>query len=194
MDLPQSLMALSQHCHVKKNETLFRSGEPADAVFRVLSGEVHMVRHAPDGTTVVIHCARTGDFFAEASLFSSRYHCDAVSVRTSHCLRLPAIALRRTFETDAALAQAWMATLSGSLRRQRSALERMALKGTRARVVHYLVDRGDNGQLMLDQTFLEWARELGVSHEALYRTLAAMERDGSLERNGVWLKLGESPS
>lgn len=182
-------MQSSRLVRSEKNELVFKADSPAAAVFRVQEGEVHLVRHAPDGGAVVIHRARPGDFFAEASLFSRRYHCDAVSVQPSTCLRLPADALRQALQQDPALALEWIAALSGNLRRQRSALECMALKGTRARIVHYLVDRGDQGRLTLDQPLIEWSRELEVSHEALYRTLAAMEKEGSLARDGVTLQL-----
>jgi CRP-like cAMP-binding protein len=189
MNFPESLMQSSQLLHLERNQTVFRNGKVADAVFRVQAGEVHLLRYAPDGAAVVIHRARPGDFFAEASLFGKRYHCDAVCIKPSICLRLPANALRQALQEDPVLAMEWIATLSGNLRRQRSALERMALKGTRARIAHYLVDRGENGKITLDQPLIEWARELGVSHEALYRTLAAMEKDQSLLRGGNTLQL-----
>jgi hypothetical protein len=41
----------------------------------------------------------------------------------------------------------------------------------------------------LDQPILRWAVELGASHEALYRTLAEMEREGVLQRQGQTLTL-----
>lgn len=192
MIFPDHLMQSSRLVRTDRNQLVFKTGSPATAVFRVLEGEVHLVRHAPDGAAVVIHRAHAGDFFAEASLFSRRYHCDALSVRPSTCLRLPADALRQALQEDSSLALEWIAALSGNLRRQRSSLERMALKGTRARIVHYLVDRGDKGKLTLDQPLIEWARELGVSHEALYRTLAAMEREGGLTRDGATLQLQKS--
>lgn len=132
MHFPEHLLHASRTVRTDKNEIVFKAGSPAAAVFRVQEGEVHLVRHAPDGGAIVIHRARAGDFFAEAGLFSKRYHCDALSVRPSICLRLPADALRQALQQDPALALEWIAALSGNLRRQRSALERMALKGTRA--------------------------------------------------------------
>ena len=69
-----------------------------------------------------------------------------------------------------------------NLRRQRAAQERLGLKSLRMRVIHYLVDRGNEGRVELDQPIIRWATELGASHEALYRTLAEMEREGVLQR------------
>lgn len=103
MNFPGHLMQSSRLMHTDKNRLVFKIGSPAVAVFHVQEGEVHLVRHAPDGATVIIHRAGAGDFFAEASLISRRYHCDALSVRPSACLRLPADALRRTLQQDPAL-------------------------------------------------------------------------------------------
>jgi CRP-like cAMP-binding protein len=114
-------------------------------------------------------------------------------VQASRCLRLPADATRQALANDPGFALEWITSLSRNLRRQRAALERLALKGTRARVVHYLVDCGESGCVTLDQPLIRWAEELGVSHEALYRTLAAMEKDGVLARDGNTLRLLAKP-
>lgn len=193
MHIPEPLAHISQALRYEKNQAVFRTGDPAEAVYRVMAGEVHLLRHAPDGAAIVIHRARTGDFFAEASLFSKRYHCDAICVRPSRCLRLPADALRQVMANDPGFAMEWITALSRNLRRQRAAQERLALKGTRARVVHYLVDCGESGCVTLDQPLIRWAEELGVSHEALYRTLATMEKEGVLAREGTTLRLLAKP-
>lgn len=189
MHIPEPLTQISQPLRYEKTQAVFRTGDPAEAVYRVMTGEVHLLRHAPDGAAIVIHRAHAGDFFAEASLFGERYHCDAICVRPSRCLRLPADALRQAMANDPGFAMGWITALSRNLRRQRAAHERLALKGTRARVVHYLVDCGESGCVTLGQPLIRWAEELGVSHEALYRTLAAMEKEGVLVREGTTLRL-----
>jgi CRP/FNR family transcriptional regulator, dissimilatory nitrate respiration regulator len=189
VSIPESLMQASQAIRFDKNQLVFQAGDEADAVYRVMAGEVHLLRHAPDASSIIIHRARVGDFFAEASLFGKRYHCDAVCVQPSRCLRLPADDLRQSLANDSGFAMEWMAALSRNLRRQRADQERMALKSTRARVVHFLVDRGEAGQVTFDQPLIRWAEELGVSHETMYRTLAGMEKDGVLSRDGLTLRL-----
>jgi len=64
-----------------------------DAVYRVLEGEVCLTRFSPEGAEFVLYRARKGEFFAEASLFASHYHCDAICTYPGRCLRLPADAL-----------------------------------------------------------------------------------------------------
>jgi len=149
--------------------------------------------------TLVILVADHGECFGEgglienheASLFGARYHCDAICTRAGRCLQLPANALRHCLTNNPNFAMEWIATLSRSLRRQRAAQERLGLKSLRMRVIHYLVDRGVEGRVELDQPILRWAVELGASHEALYRTLAEMEREGVLQRQGQTLTLSQ---
>ena len=65
----------------------------------------------------------------------------------------------------------------------------MALMGTRARVIHYLVERGEAGPVSFYQPLIRWAEELGVSQEALNRKPAGMEKEGVLARNGLTMRL-----
>ncbi|OGS97926.1 MAG: hypothetical protein A3F73_05380 [Gallionellales bacterium RIFCSPLOWO2_12_FULL_59_22] len=172
-----------------KGQRIFCFGDEVDAVYRVLEGEVCLTRFSPEGAEIVLCRAREGDFFAEASLFSAHYHCAAICTRSGRCLRLHAGTLRHCLASDPGFAMEWVATLSRNLRLQRAAQERLSLKSLRMRVIHYLVDRGKEGRVELDQPIIRWAAELGVSHEALYRTLAKMEKEGVLQRQGQTLTL-----
>ena len=187
--LPEPLRLTSRVIETGKGESIFRAGDAVDAVYRVLEGEVRLTRFSPEGTEFVLYRACKGDIFAEASLFAGHYHCDAICTLPGACLRLPADTLRECLSNDPDFALEWIATLSRNLRRQRAAQERMGLKSLRMRVIHYIVDRGNEGSVMLDQPILRWAAELGASHEALYRTLAEMEKDGVMQRQGQRLIL-----
>jgi CRP-like cAMP-binding protein len=187
--IPHSPIENAQTLSLEKDRLVFRASDSANAIYRIVTGEVHLLRHAPNGAAIVLYRARAGDYFAEASLFSRQYHCDAVCVQPGICLRLPAKALRRKLRDDPVFALEWIAALSRNLLRQRSAQERLALKGARARIEHYLVERGEDGCVTLDQPLNRWAKELGISHEALYRTLSSMEKEGVLARKGGMLRL-----
>jgi len=186
---PEILRLAARSMDMCKGQRIFRLGDEVDAVYRVLEGEVCLTRFSPEGTEIVLYRAREGDFFAEASLFGSHYHCDAICTRTGRCLRLPATVLHDCLSNNPGFAMEWVATLSRNLRLQRAAQERLGLKSLRMRVIHYLVDRGKEGRVELDQPIIRWAIELGASHEALYRTLAEMEKEGVLQRQGQTLIL-----
>ncbi|MDZ7802727.1 hypothetical protein [Thiohalophilus sp.] len=54
---------------------------------------------------------------------------------------------------------------------------------------------GVDGVVILEQSRKAWAAELGLSHEALYRTLRRMQDSGMLWQEGqrLWLITAASP-
>lgn len=179
--------------HYSAGATVFHVGSPTHSVFFVETGAVRLVRYGRAGEEVVLHDASAGEFFAEASLDSARYHCDAVAIAPTDLLQVPAAALRELLDSDQAFAHEWVALLARQLRAVRSRVERLSLKSAAERVRHLLVSegRGPRCEIVLRGTFKDLARQLGLTHEVLYRTLATMEREGVLERNEGVLRLTE---
>jgi CRP-like cAMP-binding protein len=70
------------------------------------------------------------------------------------------------------------------LRRVRLQNERLALRHAEQRVLHYIETEGNGLSVELGQTRKDWAAELGLTHEALYRTLASMKRRRLLQVAG----------
>jgi CRP-like cAMP-binding protein len=188
---PSALLACAVRVSCAAGATVFRTGSPTHSVFFVETGAVRLLRFGRAGEEVVLHDARAGEFFAEASLDSTRYHCDAVASEPSELLQVPAAALRDLLEIDRAFARQWVALLARQLRDVRSRVERLSLKSAAERVRHLLVceGHGTHCELVLEGTLKDVARNLGLTHEALYRTLAAMERDGVIERQDRRLRL-----
>src|SRR5215467_360088 len=81
--LPASLEAGSTIRALAPGELLFRQGDPAAAIYKVESGRLRLIRRTVDDHLVILHTARRGEFFAEASLFADAYHCDAVAAAQS---------------------------------------------------------------------------------------------------------------
>jgi CRP/FNR family transcriptional regulator, dissimilatory nitrate respiration regulator len=191
--VPAALRALCKRVRYAPGQTVFRSGSATHSVYHVESGAVRLLRYGRAGEEVVLHHARAGEFFAEASLDSSRYHCDAVASEPCELLRCPAAALRQLLESDAEFAAQWLALLGRQLRTLRSRVERLSLKSAAERVRHLLVSegRGPRHDFTVQGSLKDLARHLGLSHEALYRTLAALEREGVIEREGPVLRLLE---
>lgn len=191
--LPAALLAASSRLSCPAGTTVFRTGGATHAVFYVKSGAVRLLRFGRQGEEVVLHEARPGEFFAEASLDSGRYHCDAVAAEPSELLKIPAAALRALLDADPEFSRRWIALLSRQLRSARARIERLSLKGARERVLHLLLSegRGPGCELRLAGTLKDLARHLGLTHEVLYRTLAAMEREGEITRgDGILRRRG----
>ncbi len=169
---------------LKAGQTLFRQGDRAQAIYEVEQGRVRLLRHSIDRPAVPLHTARSGELFAEAALFADCYHCDAVAAIASRVRAIPKRALLAAFRRDAAVAERFMAVLAHQIHALRRRLEQRNIRSARERVLHYLIlAAGADGRTVTwDGSLMDLAAELGLSHEALYRTLAALEREGAIAR------------
>lgn len=182
--LPDALRRHSKLRMLAPGDTLFRQGDRATAIFEVEQGRMRLIRHSIDNRPVTLHTARAGELFAEAALFADRYHCDAVAAAESRVLAFPKRELLAAFRSNPALGERFMATLARQVHTLRSRLEGRNIRSARERVLNYLVLAADSGShtLMLDGTLMDLAGEIGLTPEALYRTLAALAKDGLITR------------
>lgn len=187
--VPESLRQRAEPWDLEARKQLFRIGDSVQAVFTVIRGEVRLIRRDRNGTEVVLQRSR-GGFFAEASLHNKAYHCDAVAAERSMLLRFPVHAFRSALEEDAAFRDAWMTHLAREVRKLRAQCERLSLHSAADRVLHYLESEGSDGSVVLTQTRKAWAAELGLSHEALYRTLKKLQGDAIIQVDGNEITLG----
>jgi CRP-like cAMP-binding protein len=185
--LPQSARRAARAMHLPKAARLFNRGDLPAAMYFVVSGEVHLVRQSLAGGQVVLQRAR-GGFLAEASLDQAAYHCDAVAVLPSELVTLPRKAFLEALADDSFRSR-WIAHLARELRRVRAQAERLNLRTAQERIVHHIETEGHDGSILLSQSKKDWAAELGLTHEALYRTLARMERSGEIDVDGPTLSI-----
>lgn len=186
--LPAHLHPLCQTLHLKKGSLLFQTGSPPQWMFYVRSGEVTLERLTQHGDTVVLQRTRDG-FVSEASLQSSKYHCDARAVTHTDLVQIPIEALRTALATDSIFASRWISMLNQEVKRLRLQCERLSLKSVKDRVRHLIHTEGQHGTYEVSAGLKSLAGQLGVTHEALYRTLAQLESSGELQRQGQSLVL-----
>jgi len=169
---------------LKSGEVLFRVGGRTAGLYEVVSGRVRLARVDPAGREIVLYMACAGETVAEASLFSAIYHCDAIATTDALVRLYPRGAVLGAFEHDTKAAQAFMATLARQVMDLRTRLERRNIHSARDRVRHYLMlNVGPDGRTVeIAGTIKDLAAELGLTHEALYRTLSDLAASGEIER------------
>lgn len=168
--------------HADKGDVIFLRGVRPTSMYAVLSGEVRLVRAAADGSEIILQRAR-GGMLAEASLDQRRYHCDAVAAEPAELVSIPRSDFLDALADDAFRSR-WTTQLLRELRRVRAQAERLSLRTARERIVHYIEAEGEDGAILLSQSKKDWAAELGLTHEALYRALSLMETNGLLKIDG----------
>lgn len=184
--LPAAVRALAIDRKLKSGEALFRLGDKTAGLCEIVAGRVRLARVDRAGREIVLHVAGPGETIAEASLFSPTYHCDAIASTNATVRVYPKREVLAAFERDPNAAQAFSATLARQVMSLRTRIEQRNIRSARERVRHYLaLNVGTDGKTVaLRGTQKDIAAELGLTHEALYRTLALLERSGEIRRTG----------
>ena len=189
--LSSSVRAAAIKRRLEPGQALFHSGAKSTGFYEVVSGTVRLVRVDPSGREAVLQVASAGDTMAEASLFSSTYHCDAVATTEAIVRFYPKSPLLAELQRNPKIAKAFAAMLARQVMTLRTRLESRNIRSARDRVRHFLtINAGDDGKtVVLSGTLKALAADLGLTHEALYRTLARMEADGEITRTGTMIKI-----
>ena len=189
--LPADIQGACEAGWVKKNDRVFLAGAMPVWMFYVIAGEVTLERTGMHGESVVLQRTRQG-FISEASLKVSRYHCDAVAVTDTHVIKVPVKALNHALDQDPAFASRWISMLNSEVRRLRLHLERLNMKSIRDRLIHLIETEGKDGRFPIPSGLKTLAGELGVTHEALYRAIAALQTEGVIKKDDGCLVLKKS--
>src|SRR5947209_7505024 len=100
---PSFLAAESVSRVLAAGEELVRRGHRASAIFAVETGRPRLVRRTVDDRLVLFHTASAGEVFAEAALFATSYHCDAIAVQRSRVRVYPKAKLLIAMRAEPAL-------------------------------------------------------------------------------------------
>ncbi|NQV98804.1 MAG: Crp/Fnr family transcriptional regulator [Rhodospirillales bacterium] len=179
------------HQQLGKGQSLFHMGDPIARMYFIRQGRIRLVRHLEDGTPIPFHLAAANQMFAEASLFTDHYHCDAIAEEDCSLDVYSKPQLLAAFQGDPKAALSFMAHLAQQVQALRSQIELINIKSATQRVFTYIqgkVPPGDR-ELTLPQSWKSVAAEIGLTHEALYRALAELQKSKRIERKGRQVRL-----
>lgn len=163
---------------IQKGEVLFRQGDDSYAIFFLEKGCIQLVRHTENGEDIVIHRAIAGETFAEPSMFFEQYHCDAIALEDAELISIERDAILEAMGRGAAFAIALCARFASQVQTYRRRIEIQAIRAADERVFAAIADG------MLGKEIKQFAAEIGLTHEATYRALAKLVKDGRIEKAG----------
>jgi CRP-like cAMP-binding protein len=188
--LPEPLRRQARPISLKRRQGLFRLNDPVAAIYFVRRGELEAVRHTPEGEALVMVRAGAGEFFGEPALAVDCYTCAAHAKVDSELFVLPKVAVLAALQEDPGFAAAFLLAQIRNARRQCSRYERVRLRRAEDRIVHYLICEADpDGCVALTGSLADWAGELGLQPESLYRALARLREEGRIEGEGTNLRV-----
>ena len=185
--LPKGLLGQCHAHHFEKGDYLFHQGKKPEYMFFIVSGEAVLTRTSSHGEPTTLQRCK-GGFLSEASLLTDAYHCDAIATHNGQAITLPIKSLRDAL-ADSKFSMKWVQLLSKEIMRLRTQSERLGLKDIRSKLIHLIETEGKQGVLILQSDLKSMASEIGVTHEALYRAIATLEKEGLLEKHPDSLEL-----
>lgn len=171
-----SIFDRSPLLHLKHGQRLFHTGQTVQRVFLVTQGQVQLQRHTPQGQALILQNASFDTILAEASAYSTHYHCDAIALTASTVKFVNQTTFLQAIDQSSALARQWASLLARSVQTARVRAEIRSLPTVAARLDVWLAEGNELPSKGHWQTV---AAELSVTREALYRELARRRKPDS---------------
>lgn len=169
-----------------KNQYLFHQGDMVENLYYIETGQIRMLRLTLDGKETVMFEGGDQSNFAEASLYSVQYHCDALVVQDSQIIAYRKKDILELFDNNPQLSSNYMAQLARQIQQLRTHLELRNINSAHERIYHFLVLNTDsNAKVVLQDSLKDLAKQLGLAHETFYRALAKLEKNKLIHREAT---------
>lgn len=174
-----------------EDQFLFNQDTPASRFFVVVEGTLKLYRVSPAGDEKIIGRAEAGDSFAEGVVFmdSPHYPVHAQAIEASRVLGLSRDIYRAQLMTSPETCLAVMGQLTGRITRLLDEIESVTLSRGRDRVIRFLLGLLPGSETSENTTTIRLparkntiAAQLSIRPETLSRILAALVRDGLIQR------------
>jgi CRP-like cAMP-binding protein len=163
---------------MQKGDTLFAQNQTTSGLYRVVSGCVTLQRTGLGGDTLILHRAISGGFFAEASIFSQTYHCDAICTQSGSVVKIAKSDVVLMMHSNPAFCEGFTRLLAVQVQKYRAHIELLAIPSAKERLLA-AVQAGYH-----DATVTELASRINLSQEACYRALRGLCQDGRMVQTG----------
>jgi CRP-like cAMP-binding protein len=139
----QAVAAATRERAVAAGKTLFSEDEPADALWAVKDGLVHIIKFGPEGREIVLEVIPPGELFGAVAALESRcYPASAVAAEASHVWCVPASLARELCQKHPTLRLAILDQVTGRLREAHDRLRSIALERVEQRLARILLGLG----------------------------------------------------
>jgi len=174
---------------VARGEVIIFEGEPATAIYIVISGVVKVFKTSTDGKEQIIYLARPGDSFNDVPVFGGGLNlASAEAITQVNLCGIKKDELKAILLGNPKLAENVLKVLSQRVEQMVSLVEDLSFRRVTGRVAKILLENAEdtNGQRHR-LTQQEMAAMAGTAREMIGRSLKLLEDEGKvrLERNRI---------
>jgi CRP/FNR family transcriptional regulator, dissimilatory nitrate respiration regulator len=193
--LPTELAAMITYQSLNAGESLLQQGEFCNSIFALISGQIKLQYLTEAGQQINYCKIYPGEYFAEATLFDEIFTWTAVAVKNSRVAVLPKSHFLRMLQQDINLSTMFIQQLCYHLHQTTVLLKLRSMNSAQERVLSYLnfvstpaistsaLAASTEKSVYLDCPLKEIASDLGLTPEALSRTLSKLQDEGVIRRS-----------
>jgi CRP/FNR family transcriptional regulator, nitrogen fixation regulation protein len=180
--LGQSMQLMGAMMNYLRDAEIFGENEPADYLYKVVSGTVRMYKILSDGRRQVSGFYLPGDIFGLE--FADEHTLSAEAISDAKVLVVKRSALNTLAGRDRLVAQQLFALTGRELHRVQDRIL-LLIKNARERVASFLLEMAqrasENNTIELPMSRQDIADYLGLTIETVCRTLSALETASAIE-------------
>lgn len=181
--LSDAFALLGASMRLDRNSEIYGEGEPADYVYKILSGAVRSYKLLSDGRRQIGAFHLPGDVFGLEAGDGHRFTAEAIADSVVLVAKRSTIIGYAT--RDSEMARALWAVTAGDLERAQDHLLLLGRKNAQERVATFLLEmasRADSvSEIELPMSRQDIADYLGLTIETVSRTLTQLESDAAIE-------------
>lgn len=179
----------SERVEISAHSFIFRKSEQVRFLHFIESGRVKLSRDTLEGKQIITYVAKPGDFLAEASLFETNYHCDAITTESTVVLKYLRHEVIHYINSKPEVALDFIKSLSHQVRDLRKQLEVINVITAKDRVMLFIKSKAEKGVFLIPGSIKNLAAQIGLAHETLYRQLKRLEVEGHISRTNKEIKI-----
>ena len=196
-DALERLAASMRSRRFRRGEVIFHVGDPGDALFVIVSGEVKISLPSETGDEAILATLRPGDVFGELALLDGAPRSASASALTpTETVILPRDRFRELIATEAGVRDALLASIAGELRRLTTHVEELHFLDITGRLASQLVRLAQDGgtpladgslRLRTNLTQADLAAMVGCTRQSVNKLMGQFTDDGliRLERDAI---------
>ncbi|MBM3268030.1 MAG: Crp/Fnr family transcriptional regulator [Candidatus Sericytochromatia bacterium] len=183
---------------VEKGSCFFQQGEPAEALYVLLEGEVRLIQISPEGQRVPLHFVHPGEPFGGGPIMGHRtYPAEAEAMAPSFALRWDSATIQDLVDRHPLLARNMLKVVAARFAELQDRFRELATERVERRVARVLLrlaapygkttERGIRVEVPLSRQDL--ADTAGTTLSTVSRIVSRWESEGLVESGRGWILL-----
>ncbi|WP_421902035.1 Crp/Fnr family transcriptional regulator [Maridesulfovibrio sp.] len=189
----EQLERLSSHAvinEIPKKSVFFSEDKTSKGLHVLLSGKVKLFKISDEGKEQTIFVFGPGEPFCLCSVFSDGVlPANMSALEDSRVLFINTDEYEKLVQEDPTILMQMMRVMSRRLKDAMEMIDSLSLKQVPSRLAAYFLSREKDGLVSMDISYRELSKIIGITPEALSRTIKKMSANGLINVDGTEVRI-----